>query len=265
VRLIAFDGGFGRIEGERVIPMGADLVAFLETGRSTDGASVPVADVRPTAPVPRPGKVVCVGLNYRDHALEAGLEIPEVPILFPKFANSVVGPGDPIVVLPETRRVDYEAELGVVIGRHAFRVGEDEALSYVAGYTCMNDVSARDLQNRTSQWMLGKAIDTFLPCGPWLVTVDEIADPQALAIRCEVNGRELQSSTTAQMVFGVAELVASISRTMTLEPGDLIATGTPPGVGFARTPPVYLEDGDEVTVEIENLGRLTNPVRTLTS
>jgi 2-keto-4-pentenoate hydratase/2-oxohepta-3-ene-1,7-dioic acid hydratase in catechol pathway len=133
----------------------------------------------------------------------------------------------------------------------------------VGGYTCTNDVSARELQNRTSQWMLGKAIDTFLPCGPVLVTPDEIPDPQALAIRCEVDGRELQSSTTAQMVFGVAELIAFISRTMTLEPGDLIATGTPPGVGFARKPPVYLNDGDEVTVEIERIGRLTNPVRAL--
>ncbi|MGZ8618866.1 MAG: fumarylacetoacetate hydrolase family protein, partial [Actinomycetota bacterium] len=140
-------------------------------------------------------------------------------------------------------------------------VAEADALGYVAGYTCMNDVSARDLQNRTSQWMLGKAIDTFLPCGPWLVTADELPDPQALAIGLRLNGRELQSSSTAQMVFGVAELVASISRTMTLEPGDLIATGTPPGVGFARTPPVWLADGDVVEVEIEGIGTLTNPVR----
>ncbi len=148
-----------------------------------------------------------------------------------------------------------------MIGRTARRVPEDQALSYVAGYTCMNDVSARDLQTLTSQWMLGKAIDTFLPCGPWLVTVDEIDDPQDLAIRCEVNGEERQSSSTSEMVFGVAELVAFISRTMVLEPGDLIATGTPPGVGFARTPPVWLRDGDEVAIEIERIGRLTNPVR----
>jgi 2-keto-4-pentenoate hydratase/2-oxohepta-3-ene-1,7-dioic acid hydratase in catechol pathway len=263
VRLIAFDGGFGRIEDERVIPMGDDLVAYLAGGTAPDGEPRSLAEVVPRAPVPRPGKIVCIGLNYRDHAEEAGLEIPEVPILFPKFANSVIGPGDPIVIPPETTRADYEAELGVVIGRTAHRVTETDALAHVGGYTCMNDVSARELQNRTSQWMLGKAIDTFLPCGPVLVTPEEIPDPQALAIRCEVNGRELQSSNTAQMVFGVAELIAFISRTMTLEPGDLIATGTPPGVGFARKPPVYLNDGDEVTVEIERIGRLTNPVRAL--
>jgi 2-keto-4-pentenoate hydratase/2-oxohepta-3-ene-1,7-dioic acid hydratase in catechol pathway len=263
VRLIAFDGGFGRIEDDRVIPMGEDLVAFLGSGRASDGEPRALDGVAARAPVGRPGKVVCIGLNYRDHAEEAGLELPEVPILFPKFANSVIGPGDPIVIPPETTRADYEAELGIVIGRRAYRVSEAEALSFVGGYTCMNDVSARELQNRTSQWMLGKAIDTFLPCGPVLVTPDEIADPQALAIRCEVNGRELQSSTTAQMVFGVAELIAFVSRTMTLEPGDLIATGTPPGVGFARKPPAYLNDGDEVTVEIERIGRLTNPVRAL--
>ena len=263
MRLIAFDGGFGRIEDDRVVPMGEDLVTYLSDGAATDGEPRAGADVSARAPVARPGKVVCIGLNYRDHAEEAGLELPEVPILFPKFANSVIGPGEPIAIPPETTRADYEAELGVVIGRTAFRVNESDALSSVGGYTCMNDVSARELQNRTSQWMLGKAIDTFLPCGPVLVTPDEIPDPQALAIRCEVNGRELQSSTTAQMLFGVAELIAFVSRTMTLEPGDLIATGTPPGVGFARKPPVYLQHGDEVTVEIERIGRLTNPVRAL--
>jgi 2-keto-4-pentenoate hydratase/2-oxohepta-3-ene-1,7-dioic acid hydratase in catechol pathway len=262
VRLLSFDGGFGRIEGAEVIPMGADLVRYLATGESRDAAPVALADVRPLAPVPRPGKIVCIGLNYRDHALEAGLPLPEVPILFPKFANSVIGPGEAILLPPETTEPDYEAELAVVIGRTTRRVRVDEALGYVGGYTCANDVSARDLQNRTSQWMLGKAIDTFLPLGPVLVTPEEIPDPQALAIRCEVNGVELQSSSTAQMVFGVAELIASISRTMTLEPGDVIATGTPPGVGFARTPPVWLRDGDEVTIEIERIGRLTNPVRT---
>jgi 2-keto-4-pentenoate hydratase/2-oxohepta-3-ene-1,7-dioic acid hydratase in catechol pathway len=261
VRLVSFDGGFGRVEDGRVIPMGPDLVEHLATGRADGGEPVPLDDVRVLAPVPRPGKVICIGLNYRDHAAEAGLPLPEVPILFPKFANSVIGPGQPIVVPPETAEPDYEAELAVVIGRTAHRVTADEALAYVGGYTCANDVSARDLQGRTSQWMLGKAIDTFLPCGPVLVTPDEIPDPQALAIRCEIGGRELQSSSTSQMVFGVAELIASVSTTMTLEPGDVIATGTPPGVGFARTPPVWLQDGDEVTIEIEGIGRLTNPVR----
>jgi 2-keto-4-pentenoate hydratase/2-oxohepta-3-ene-1,7-dioic acid hydratase in catechol pathway len=262
VRLLAFDGGFGRVEGDSVIPMGRDLVAYLATGEASDGPAMPLAGVRPLAPIPRPAKIVCIGLNYRDHALEAGLPLPEVPILFPKFANSVIGPGEPIVLPPETAEPDYEAELAVVIGRSAHRVDVGDAFGVVGGYTCANDVSARDLQSRTSQWMLGKAIDTFLPLGPVIVTPDEIPDPQALAIRCEVNGVELQSSSTAQMVFSVAELIASISRTMTLEPGDVIATGTPPGVGFARTPPVWLRDGDEVTIEIERIGRLTNPVRT---
>jgi 2-keto-4-pentenoate hydratase/2-oxohepta-3-ene-1,7-dioic acid hydratase in catechol pathway len=261
VRLLSFDGGFGRVEGDEVIPMGDDLVRYLATGGSHDAAPVPLAAVRVSAPVPRPGKIVCIGLNYRDHALESGLALPEVPILFPKFANSVIGPGEAILLPPETTEPDYEAELAVVIGRTARRVPVDEALGHVGGYACANDVSARDLQSRTSQWMLGKAIDTFLPLGPVLVTPEEIPDPQALAIRCEVNGVELQSSSTDQMVFGVAELIASISRTMTLEPGDVIATGTPPGVGFARTPPVWLRDGDEVTIEIERIGRLTNPVR----
>jgi 2-keto-4-pentenoate hydratase/2-oxohepta-3-ene-1,7-dioic acid hydratase in catechol pathway len=261
VRLVSFAGGFGRVEDDRVVRMGDDVVAYLASGRHEDGEPVPLAGVRPLAPVPRPGKVICIGLNYRDHAAEAGLDPPEVPVLFAKYANSVIGPGEPIVVPAEARRPDYEAELCVVIGRTASRVPLDDALSHVGGYTCANDVSARDLQNRTSQWTLGKAIDTFLPCGPVLVTPDEIPDPQALAIRCELNGEEVQSSSTGQMVFGVAELIAFISRTMTLEPGDLIATGTPPGVGFARTPPLWLRDGDEVTVEIERIGRLTNPVR----
>jgi 2-keto-4-pentenoate hydratase/2-oxohepta-3-ene-1,7-dioic acid hydratase in catechol pathway len=261
VRLASFDGGFGRVEDDHVVPMGPDLVAYLATGEASDGAEVPLADLRLRAPVPRPGKVICAGLNYRDHAIESGLAIPEVPVLFPKFANSVIGPGEAIVLPPETSEPDYEAELGVVIGRTAGRVDVADALSFVAGYTCMNDVSARDLQNRTSQWMLGKAIDTFLPCGPWLVTADEIPDPQSLGIRLWLNGAELQSSTTAEMVFGVAELVAFVSRTCTLEPGDLIATGTPPGVGFARTPPVWLADGDVVEVEIDGIGTLANPVR----
>ena len=261
MRLVTFEGGFGRVEGDRVIPMGTDLVAHLATGEAADGEPVALGGVRLLAPVPRPGKVIGIGLNYRDHAAESGAEIPEAPILFQKFANSVIGPGEPIVIPPETEQPDYEAELGVVIGRTAHRVSEAEALSYVAGYTCMNDVSARDLQFQSSQWMLGKAIDTFLPCGPWLVTADEIPDPQALAVRLTLNGEELQSSSTAQMVFGVAELVAFITRTTTLDPGDLIATGTPPGVGFARTPPVWLKDGDVVSVEVEGIGTLTNPVR----
>jgi 2,4-didehydro-3-deoxy-L-rhamnonate hydrolase len=261
VKLVSFDGGFGRVEDDAVVPMGDDLHEYLRTGRATDGAPRALADVVLRAPIGRPEKVVCVGLNYRDHAAESGAAIPEEPVLFPKFANSVVGPGDEICVPAATDEPDYEAELGVVIGRRARLVDEADALGHVAGYTCMNDVSARDLQMQSSQWMLGKAVDTFLPCGPWIVTTDEIPDPQDLDIRCSVNGEVLQDSSTSQMVFGVATLVAFISRTITLEPGDLIATGTPPGVGFARTPPRWLRDGDEVTIEIGHIGSLTNVVR----
>jgi 2,4-didehydro-3-deoxy-L-rhamnonate hydrolase len=261
MKLVSYDGGFGRVEDGVVVPMGDDLVPFLTTGDVQAGTPIPLPSVRLRAPVPRPGKVICVGLNYRDHAEESGQPIPDEPVLFAKFANSVIGTGEPISVPPAVEQPDYEAELGVVIGRDAHRVDERTALEHVAGYTCVNDVSARDLQFRSSQWLLGKAIDGFLPIGPWLVTGDEIPDPQSLRIRCEVDGETLQDSSTAQMIFGVAELIAFVTRTITLEPGDVIATGTPPGVGMARTPPRWLRDGDTVTVEIERIGALTNTVR----
>jgi len=263
MRLVSYDGGFGRVEGSTVIPMGEDLIDYLATGRADDHDPdpVPLDGLRSLAPVPRPGKIICVGLNYRDHAEETGQAIPDEPVLFAKFANSVLGPGETIDVPGFIAQPDYEAELGIVIGRTAHRVTASTALDHIAGYTCVNDVSARDLQFRSSQWLLGKAIDGFLPIGPWIVTAEEVGDPQTLGIRCLVNGEALQDSSTKQMVFGVAQLVAFISRTITLEPGDLIATGTPPGVGMARTPPRWLRDGDEVTVEIERIGSLTNTVR----
>ncbi len=208
-----------------------------------------------------PGKIICVGLNYRDHAEETGAELPTAPLLFAKWPNTLIGPGEPIVLPEEAREVDYEAELGVVIGRRARRVDEAQALDAVRGYICVNDVSARDLQFADGQWTRGKSPDSFCPVGPRLVPREEVDDPQALAIRCLVNGQVLQDSSTAQMVFSVAEIIAYVSRTITLEPGDLIATGTPAGVGVFREPKVLLEDGDEVTVEIEGLGSLTNPVQ----
>lgn len=260
MRLLSYDGGFGRVHDSDpalVVPMGPDLVAHL-AGRSqpVDGDPVPAASLSLLAPVPRPGKIVCVGLNYRDHAAETGKPVPEEPVLFAKFANSVVGHDSVVEIPAATREVDWEAELGVVIGRRARRVSADEALGHVAGYVCVNDLSARDLQRRGGQWTRGKAIDGFLPMGPWLVTADEVADPQELAISCTVNGELVQSSTTAEMVFGVAELISVISQTMTLDPGDVIATGTPPGVGMGMTPPRFLAPGDVVTVEIAGLGRL---------
>ncbi len=209
--------------------------------------------------IPRPGKIVCVGLNYRDHAAEGGQDLPKAPLLFAKWPNTLIGDGDPVVLPPESTQVDYEAELGVVIGAKAKRVSENDALDHVAGYICVNDVSARDLQFADGQWTRGKSPDTFCPVGPRLVPREEIADPQALAIRCIVNGEALQDSSTAQMIFSVAEIIAYTSQIITLEPGDLIATGTPAGVGVFRDPKVLLKDGDEVSVEIEGLGTLTNP------
>lgn len=261
MRLVSFEGGFGRVDDDHVVPMGDDLVRYLTSGDVQEGEPVPLGSVRLRAPVPQPQKIVCIGLNYRDHAEETQQPIPEEPVLFAKFANSVVGQGEPVVVPPFVSEPDYEAELGVVIGRRASGLTEAEALDHVAGYTCLNDVSARDLQFRSSQWLLGKAIDGFLPCGPWLVTTDEVPNPHDLRIRCTVNDETLQDSSTSQMIFGVAELIAFVTRTIELAPGDLIATGTPPGVGMACTPPRWLENGDVMTVEIERVGALRNPVR----
>ena len=211
--------------------------------------------------IDRPGKIICVGLNYKDHAAEQGTDLPTAPLLFAKWPNTLIGPGEAIVIPPEAEQVDYEAELGVVIGSRVRRASEAKALDAVRGYVCVNDVSARDLQFADGQWTRGKSPDTFCPVGPRLVPREEVPDPQALAIRCLVNGEVLQDSSTAQMVFSVAEIIAYVSRTITLEPGDLIATGTPAGVGVFRDPKVLLGDGDEVTVEVEGLGTLTNPVQ----
>jgi 2-keto-4-pentenoate hydratase/2-oxohepta-3-ene-1,7-dioic acid hydratase in catechol pathway len=211
--------------------------------------------------IARPGKIVCVGLNYLDHAQEGGMELPKAPLLFSKWPNTLIGDGDAIVLPPEATEVDYEAELGVVIGTTAKRVGEADALDHVEGYICLNDVSARDMQFGDGQWTRGKSLDTFCPVGPRLVPRDEIADPQQLGIRCILNGETMQDSSTAQMIFSVAEIIAYVSKVITLEPGDLIATGTPAGVGVFKDPKVLLEDGDEVSIEIDGLGTLTNPVQ----
>jgi 2-keto-4-pentenoate hydratase/2-oxohepta-3-ene-1,7-dioic acid hydratase in catechol pathway len=213
------------------------------------------------APVTNPGKVICIGLNYVDHAKESQMKLPEEPVFFNKFSTSIVGPGQAIVIPPLTRQVDYEAELAVVIGKSGKAIPVERALDYVAGYTVFNDVSARDLQFRDGgQWVKGKALDTFAPTGPFLVSPAEIADPQNLAVNLWLNGQLMQSSNTRQMIFSVATLISYLSQLFTLEPGDLIATGTPPGVGFARKPPVFLKAGDEVTIEIDEVGRLSNPV-----
>jgi 2-keto-4-pentenoate hydratase/2-oxohepta-3-ene-1,7-dioic acid hydratase in catechol pathway len=212
-------------------------------------------------PIERPQKIVCVGLNYRDHAEEQGAALPQAPLLFAKWPNTLIGPGEPIVIPPVTSKVDYEAELGVVIGERVRGASAENALEAVHGYLCLNDVSARDLQFGDGQWVRGKSLDTFCPVGPELVPAAEVPDPQALSIRALVNGEVLQDSSTSRMIFSVAEIVAHVTRAITLEPGDLIATGTPAGVGAFRDPQVWLEPGDEVTIEIEGIGALTNPVR----
>ena len=261
MRLVSFDGGFGRVDGDSIIPMGPDLLGYLHDGRAEEGDPFPLDRSALKAPVQAPQKVVCIGLNYKDHAAEQNADVPEKPVLFPKWANSVIGPNDVVEVPAAAKKIDYEAELAVVIGRRARAVSQTDALDYVGGYMCANDVSARDLQFEGPQWTRGKAIDTFLPTGPWLVTPDEVGDPQSLAIRTVIGDEVLQDSSTAHMAFSVAELISFLSQTMTLVPGDIIATGTPAGVGFVREPSRYLADGEEVTVEIERIGSITNTVR----
>jgi acylpyruvate hydrolase len=239
-----------------------DADGLRELGRRAEGASERVALAGATlhAPVTDPQKIVCLGLNYRDHAAETGQEIPTAPMWFAKFANSLLGSGGEIV-LPgaHPEHVDYEAELALVIGRRTKNVSAEDALSHIAGAMPFNDVSARDLQMQNPLWTSGKAIDTFAPCGPALVTLDEIDDLGALGLRTRVNGELLQQGTTTNLIFGPAEVVAWLSRTMTLLPGDIIATGTPAGVGVAQGR--FLKDGDTVEVEIDGLGTLVNPVR----
>ena len=221
-----------------------------------------LAETHLLAPLPRPGKGVAIGRNYREHADEEGVDAPPAPLVFAKWPSSIVGPGADVRWDPAlTGQVDYEAELAVVIGTEARRVPVEEALGHVLGYTCLDDVSARDLQFGDGQWVRGKSLDTFCPMGPALVTADEIGDPQTLAIECRVNGEVLQRSTTAAMYFGVAEIISHCSMAFTLEPGDVIATGTPGGVGIFRDPPVLLADGDVVEVTIERVGTLRNTCR----
>jgi 2,4-diketo-3-deoxy-L-fuconate hydrolase len=211
-------------------------------------------------PIKRPGKVICVGLNYRDHAEEQGVKLPEHPLLFAKWPTALTGPGDPIVLPSGSTQVDYEAELGVVIGSRVKGARAENALEAVRGYLCANDVTARDLQRADGQFTRSKSLDTFGPLGEF-VSAAEVGDPQQLRIRCLVNGEVRQSSSTADMIFSVAEVIEFVSAAITLEPGDLLLTGTPAGVGVFRDPPIFLADGDEVTVEIERLETLTNPVR----
>src|ERR1700722_5976305 len=266
----------GVVLGDRVVGLAgaafADMLAVLAGGAAGRAkietfvsnppadSTFPLASVRLLAPVPRPPKLICIGLNYRDHAAEARQEIPKVPTIFAKFSNVVIGPGEPIVIPRISRKPDYEAEFMFVIGAGGRHIAAQDWQRHVFGYTVFNDVSARDIQSASSQWMLGKSFDTFAPMGPYLVSADEILDPHAVDISLGIGGEVLQHSNTRELIFGIPELVAYLSSVVTLEPGDVVATGTPAGVGFTRKPPRYLRPGDEVVVRIEGLGELRNPV-----
>jgi 2-keto-4-pentenoate hydratase/2-oxohepta-3-ene-1,7-dioic acid hydratase in catechol pathway len=266
MRWVRFDLGdgprVGRLDGEQIRPVAAERLQDVIEGHGDEpaGASVPAAECTLLAPL-TPGKILAVGQNYLDHIREQGAEPPGLPVLFPKFPSSVIGPGEEIVWTDGlTEQVDYEAELAVVIGRRATRVTESEALDHVFGYTGANDVTARDLQFGDGQWTRGKGLDRFLPLGPVVVDAAEVSDPQDVAVRCRVNGETVQSSSTREMVFSVAQIIAFISDAITLEPGDVILTGTPDGVGYFREPQLFLAPGDEVEVEIGDFGVLANPV-----
>jgi 2-keto-4-pentenoate hydratase/2-oxohepta-3-ene-1,7-dioic acid hydratase in catechol pathway len=242
-----------------LLEAGEKALAFVRTlNDGSDG--VPLSEVRLECPVTS-RKIVAVGLNYKDHAIEAGLKIPSAPLCFAKFTSSLSGPFDPIQMPAEDSHTDFEGELGVIIGRKAKRVEESDAMAHVAGYVVFNDVSARKWQFDDGQWTRGKSCDTFAPNGPFLVTADEIPDPGSLRITTRLNGNIMQDSDTNQLIFNIPKLVSYFSHSFTLDPGDLIATGTPAGVGFSRKPPVYLNDGDVVEVEIERIGRISNRVQ----
>lgn len=221
----------------------------------------PFVTGRLLAPIGNPSKVICIGLNYRDHALETNSPIPEEPVVFNKFPQAVIGPEDSVILPAVAHEVDYEAELVVIIGKTARRIRKEDAFKYVAGYTVGNDVSARDWQKGRpgGQWLLGKTPDTFAPTGPYLVTADEV-DPHNLKIQLRLNGQTVQNSSTKELIFGIDALIAHLSQLFALQPGDLIFTGTPPGVGVARKPPLFIKAGDRMEVEIEGLGVLINPV-----
>ena len=245
-------------EGQRAFEK---LVGDAEKALANGTNTTELAKLSLGPPVPDPDKIICLGLNYKDHAAETGLKLPTSPVLFPKYRNALIGPADDIIVPRAAReKLDYEVELAVVIARRAREVSEEDALSYVAGYAVFNDVSARELQMQSSQWMPGKAVDNFAPMGPGIVPAREIADPQNLMLTTRVNGTQLQHESTKQMIFGVATTLAFITSFMTLEAGDIIATGTPAGVGFARKPPIALTHGDVVEVEIDGIGVLRNRV-----
>ncbi|MBN2062596.1 MAG: fumarylacetoacetate hydrolase family protein [Deltaproteobacteria bacterium] len=256
----------GQIDNGNLYPtdFDGDMIDFLNGKRdyNTSGISVPIENVEFAAPVSRPTKIMAIGLNYKDHIKESKGEMPDVPLVFAKFPNSLTGHNKSIIWDPSlVKKVDFEAELAVIIGKTIHNCTDKEAMTAVFGYTCGNDVSARDLQFGDGQWVRGKSLDTFCPLGPWIVSADEIDDPNSLDIRCLLNGETMQKSNTGMMIFRLPQLISFLSRYFTLNPGDIIMTGTPHGVGAFREPSVYMKDNDEVIVEIEGIGRLRNICR----
>jgi 2-keto-4-pentenoate hydratase/2-oxohepta-3-ene-1,7-dioic acid hydratase in catechol pathway len=246
-----------------IIAGGADMLRAVATAaESASAVRIPLDGAKLLPPVPDPAKILCIGLNYKDHALENNRAIPTEPVLFAKYHNTLIGDGTPIRIPRVSKKVDFEAELVVVVGKRGRNIAQKDAMAYVAGYTVGHDVSARDWQflGEEKQWTIGKTFDTFAPTGPHLVTTDEVPDPHALQISLRLNGETMQNSNTREFIFTIPKLISYLSQVITFKPGDLIFTGTPPGVGVARKPPVFLKAGDQVEVEIEHLGVLRNPV-----
>ena len=262
MRLLAYEGGIGVRRGDGIFATGyPDLLNLIRDGTSDFEGGEAVQPERLLAPIPRPGKILCSGINYASHKEEnPDAVFPDEPFFFSKLPSAVIGPGDPIVIPRPETQTDYEVELAAIIGRTSSRVSEDDALGHVFGYTILNDVSARDIQFKGNQITLGKGVDTFSPLGPEVVTADEIPDPQRLHVSSYLNGERMQSTPTSDMIFSVARLIAFLSQIVTLDPGDIVSTGTPAGVGAFRKPPVWMKPGDEITVEVNAIGRLTNPV-----
>jgi 2-keto-4-pentenoate hydratase/2-oxohepta-3-ene-1,7-dioic acid hydratase in catechol pathway len=281
MRFLTFRRGTGApepgvIKDDKVISISgagfADTIAVIAGGDSARAevdkfvAKAPanlfadLASVTLKAPIPRPSKFICVGLNYRDHAIESNMEIPSVPTIFNKFATSVIGPGEKIVLPKNSEKPDYEGEMAVVIGKAGRHISEDNWREHVFGYMIVNDVSARDFQMATSQWLMGKTFDTFGVTGPWITSADEIEDPHTLDIKTTISGELLQNSNTKHLIFRIPTLLAHLSSVFTLEPGDIISTGTPAGVGFGFKPPRWLKPGDECVISVQGLGELRNPV-----
>lgn len=235
-----------------------EVSEFLESAQPSD--LYDATSVRLLAPIPRPPKVICVGLNYRDHAAESNMQIPDVPTIFCKFPTAVIGPGAPIVLPKKSTQPDYEAEFAFVIGKGGRYISRDRWREHVFGYMNLNDVSARDYQRATTQWLMGKTFDSFCPTGPWIVSAEDIQAPHQLDVKLILNGEVMQRSNTRELIFPIPVLIEHLSEVFTLEPGDIVSTGTPAGVGMARKPPRFLREGDEVVVAVEGLGELRNPV-----